>query len=88
MLWPCSGRAPAKLSLNVLARDGFSETNPPPPTHAHNITVPGAAAGWVDTVETFGNGKVITNLLRACEFSSFSATILNEGNNYHIHFLN
>ena len=24
----------------------------------HAITVPGAAAGWVDTVEKFGSGKV------------------------------
>ena len=24
----------------------------------HSVTVPGAAAGWVDTVERFGSGKV------------------------------
>ena len=24
----------------------------------HSVTVPGAAAGWVDTVEKFGSGKV------------------------------
>ena len=55
----CSGRAPVKLSLDVLAKDGFSAANPPPPKHALNVTVPGAAAGWVDTVEKFGSGKVL-----------------------------
>ena len=27
-------------------------------TSVHSVTVPGAAAGWVDTVEKFGSGKV------------------------------
>lgn len=29
-----------------------------PIKHVHTVTVPGAAAGWVDTVEGFGSGKV------------------------------
>ena len=53
-----SGRAPLKLSLEVLESQGFSTSNPLPPRHAHNVTVPGAAAGWVDTVSKFGSGKV------------------------------
>ena len=27
-------------------------------TSVHAVTVPGAAAGWVDTVEKFGSGKL------------------------------
>ena len=53
-----SGRAPLKLSLELLNREGYSSSNPLPPRHAHNITVPGTVAGWVDTVERFGSGKV------------------------------
>lgn len=29
-----------------------------PLTNLNSVTVPGAAAAWVDTVENFGNGKV------------------------------
>ncbi|KAI9760706.1 MAG: hypothetical protein M1840_002354 [Geoglossum simile] len=29
-----------------------------PSTSAHAVTVPGAAAGWIDTVEKFGSGKL------------------------------
>jgi len=29
-----------------------------PLTSIHVVTVPGAAAGWVDTVEKFGSGKL------------------------------
>lgn len=53
-----SGQAPLDLSLEVLESQGFSASNPLPPRHAHNVTVPGAAAGWVDTVDKFGSGKV------------------------------
>ena len=53
-----SGRSPAKLSLNVVTSEGFSRDTPIPVLHAHNVTVPGAAAGWIDTVEKFGSGKV------------------------------
>jgi gamma-glutamyltranspeptidase / glutathione hydrolase len=47
-----SGRAPAALSLEYLAEHGI--TGQLPPTSPHTVTVPGAAAGWVDTVEKFG----------------------------------
>ncbi|KAM9316479.1 transmembrane 4 L6 family member 1 [Gastrophryne carolinensis] len=53
-----SGRAPRSLSLQLLKQQGFDEENPPPILHAHNITVPGAAAGWVDTVDLFGSKKL------------------------------
>ena len=47
-----SGRAPAELSLDILNDLGIKDNLPP--LSVHTITVPGAAAGWVDTVEKFG----------------------------------
>jgi len=46
-----SGRAPAGLSIEYLAEQGITAL---PRVSVHTVTVPGAAAGWVDTVETFG----------------------------------
>ncbi|GAG15943.1 unnamed protein product, partial [marine sediment metagenome] len=46
-----SGRAPAGLSIEYLAERGITAL---PRYGVHTVTVPGAAAGWVDTVETFG----------------------------------
>jgi gamma-glutamyltranspeptidase/glutathione hydrolase len=28
------------------------------PTHIHCVTVPGTAAGWVDSIDRFGSGKM------------------------------
>lgn len=53
-----SGRAPQRLSLDMLASQGYSSTTPLPVKHAHTVLVPGAAAGWVDTVQEMGSGKV------------------------------
>ena len=47
-----SGRAPAELSIDKLAELGI--TGSLPPFSPHTVTVPGAAAGWVDTIEKFG----------------------------------
>jgi gamma-glutamyltranspeptidase/glutathione hydrolase len=47
-----SGRAPNELTLAKVHNEGYTEELPP--YHAHTITIPGAAAGWVDTVEKFG----------------------------------
>ena len=47
-----SGRAPAALTLDRLAREGFGAELPP--FHAHTVTVPGACAGWCDLVERHG----------------------------------
>jgi gamma-glutamyltranspeptidase/glutathione hydrolase len=47
-----SGRAPAALTLALLAEQGFSGGLPP--YHAHTVTVPGACAGWCDLVERHG----------------------------------
>ena len=57
-----SGRAGAKVSLEQLRRDlkipEGQRDGKIPMTSVHAVTVPGAAAGWVDTVEKFGSGKV------------------------------
>ena len=55
-----SGRAPQELFLQLLASQGYSIDNPLPLKHAHSITVPGAAAGWFDTLQEMGSGKVNT----------------------------
>ncbi|KAI9462441.1 gamma-glutamyltranspeptidase [Lactarius psammicola] len=51
-----SGRAPEKLSIEYLRSRGI--TGEVPPTDLNSVTVPGAAAAWVDTVEVFGSGKL------------------------------
>ena len=56
-----SGRTSMKSTLeNVRSRLGITdgEEGKIPLKDAHSITVPGAAAGWVDTVERFGSGKL------------------------------
>ncbi|QIW94704.1 hypothetical protein AMS68_000222 [Peltaster fructicola] len=56
-----SGRSGAKCSLETIRgslgiKDGESGKIPMDSVHA--VTVPGAAAGWVDTVEKFGSGRL------------------------------
>ena len=41
-----SGRAPAGLSLDLIARQHLADNGELPPFHPHTITVPGACAGW------------------------------------------
>jgi gamma-glutamyltranspeptidase/glutathione hydrolase len=57
-----SGRAGAKCSIDSI-RDALDLQNNShdvqiPLVNVHCVTVPGAAAGWVDTVERFGSGKL------------------------------
>ncbi|XP_060077764.1 glutathione hydrolase-like YwrD proenzyme [Ylistrum balloti] len=60
-----SGRAPAALTLDLLHKQGFSSSSPFPVQHGHAVTVPGAAAAWVDTVDRFGSGKLsLTQILQ------------------------
>lgn len=56
-----SGHAGAKCTLDKIrsslgVEDG--QSGKIPMTTVHAVTVPGAAAGWVDTVERYGSGKV------------------------------
>jgi gamma-glutamyltranspeptidase/glutathione hydrolase len=56
-----SGRSGAKCTLKKIRRDlglADGEAGEMPMTSVHAATVPGAAAGWVDTVERFGSGKL------------------------------
>lgn len=56
-----SGRAGNKCSLEKIRQDlGLKDDDPAriPLKSPHAVTVPGAAAGWVDTVERFGSGNL------------------------------
>lgn len=56
-----SGRYAMKASLEDIRRDlGLSpdQAGSIPLTSALAATTPGAAAGWVDTIEKFGSGKL------------------------------
>ncbi|RCI12335.1 hypothetical protein L249_1109 [Ophiocordyceps polyrhachis-furcata BCC 54312] len=56
-----SGRAGAECTLEAIRRDlGIPDGvgGGIPATSAHAVTVPGAAAGWIDTVERLGSGKL------------------------------
>lgn len=56
-----SGRYPANVTLDKIRRDLNIAPNASgtiPMASPLSVTVPGAAAGWVDTVERFGSGKV------------------------------
>ncbi len=56
-----SGRSGAKCTLETIRKslglkDG--EAGSTPLDSVHSVTVPGAPAGWVDTVEKFGSRKL------------------------------
>ena len=51
-----SGRAPAALTIDLLRQQNLQSPNfsISDPFHAHNITVPGACAGWCDLIARHG----------------------------------
>jgi gamma-glutamyltranspeptidase/glutathione hydrolase len=56
-----SGRSASKASLEQIRQDlkiPDGRDGSIPIHSAHSVTVPGAAAGWVDCVEKFGSGKL------------------------------
>ncbi|KAJ8374346.1 hypothetical protein SKAU_G00049260 [Synaphobranchus kaupii] len=53
-----SGRSPRALTLDLLSSFGFSQSQPPSVFHAINVTVPGAAACWCETIQLFGSKKL------------------------------
>ena len=60
--------APGALTLEKVEADGFADGIPI--FHPHTITVPGAAAGWVDLVEKFGAlslGQVLAPAVKLAE---------------------
>ncbi|KIS69679.1 uncharacterized protein UMAG_10073 [Mycosarcoma maydis] len=52
-----SGRAPQAMTLDMLRSKGVQGVEIPG-NSIHSVTVPGAAATWVDTVEKLGSGKL------------------------------
>ncbi len=52
-----SGRAPKALSLEYLRSVGIKGRTIPL-TNLNSVTVPGAASGWIKTIEEFGSGKL------------------------------
>ncbi|KAI8867451.1 gamma-glutamyltranspeptidase [Ramicandelaber brevisporus] len=53
-----SGRSPSALTLRrALEEFGLKGANVPL-SSVHAVTVPGAAAGWIDVVKTFGSNKL------------------------------
>jgi gamma-glutamyltranspeptidase/glutathione hydrolase len=63
-----SGRAPAKLTLDTLKKDGFAAELPP--FHAHTVTVPGACAGWFDLIQKHGSLSMTEILAPATRLAS------------------
>jgi gamma-glutamyltranspeptidase/glutathione hydrolase len=56
-----SGRSGMKSTLEIIRKDlGLKDGEKAdiPLKSVHAVTIPGAAAGWVDTVERFGSEKV------------------------------
>lgn len=56
-----SGRSGGKATLETIRNDlkvPDGTVGEIPMESVHAVTVPGAAAGWVDTVERFGSGKL------------------------------
>ncbi|MBI5301748.1 MAG: gamma-glutamyltransferase [Chloroflexi bacterium] len=67
-----SGRAPAALTIDLIKRDGlFSNLQSPisNPFHAHNVTVPGACAGWCDLIARHGTLPMRNILAPAIELA-------------------
>jgi gamma-glutamyltranspeptidase/glutathione hydrolase len=56
-----SGRSGRNCTLDTIRKElgvPDGQTGKIPMSSVHSVTVPGAAAGWVDTVEKFGSGKL------------------------------
>lgn len=51
-----SGRAPKALTIEHVRKQGARGSIPL--TNLNSVTVPGAAAAWIDTVNLFGSGNV------------------------------
>lgn len=56
-----SGRSPKNTTLEQVRKEldlASGQTGQIPLLSALGVTVPGAAAGWCDTIEKFGSGKL------------------------------
>ncbi|KAF5385415.1 hypothetical protein D9757_005383 [Collybiopsis confluens] len=67
-----SGHSPEKLTLEYARSRGLTGRSIPL-TDLNAVTVPGAAAAWVDTVEIFGSGKLsVADVVPVSEINSYS----------------
>jgi len=83
-----SGRSASGATLDKIRdklNDGNGEVEKIPGTSVLAVTVPGAAAGWVDTIEKFGSGKVTLNdvLTPAIELAEEGFAV-SEISSYHV----
>lgn len=63
-----SGRSPAKASLDAVCRDlniTDRSSGSIPNTSIHSVTVPGAAAAWLDIIDKYGSGDLATSQILA-----------------------
>lgn len=60
-----SGRTPSTLTIDEARSVAPAMARSLPNLHAHAVTVPGAAAGWCETLERWGSGRVtLADVLR------------------------
>ena len=52
-----SGKSPSALTLEAFREATKDSSDSAPSRHAMTVTVPGAAAAWVDAIERWGGGK-------------------------------
>ncbi len=66
-----SGRAPAALTIDLIKQQNLASPNHQisDPYHAHNITVPGACAGWCDLIARYGTMPLCDILAPAIELA-------------------
>jgi gamma-glutamyltranspeptidase/glutathione hydrolase len=66
-----SGRAPAALTIDLIKQQNLASPNHQisDPYHAHNITVPGACAGWCDLIARYGTMPLCNILAPAIELA-------------------
>jgi gamma-glutamyltranspeptidase/glutathione hydrolase len=85
-----SGRSASKASIDSICRDlGIADraAGVIPTTSAHAVTVPGAAAAWVDTVEMFGSGEVsLGEVLRPAIRLAEDGACISEISSYHVSY--
>lgn len=63
-----SGRSPANASLHDVCRDlniTDRSSGSIPNTSIHSVTVPGAAAAWLDIVDKYGSGELTASQVLA-----------------------
>lgn len=63
-----SGRSPANANLHNVCRDlNITDRNSGsiPNTSIHSVTVPGAAAAWLDIIDKYGSGRVTASQVLA-----------------------